>query len=61
MSDIIVRAAKTTDEVAVLALVQAEMEAHQMADARFRLRADAATKYALYLRDRLREIEQLQC
>ena len=57
MSDFIVRAAKPTDESAVLALVQVEMNAHQGLDPRFRLRPDAASRYALYLHERLREID----
>jgi GNAT superfamily N-acetyltransferase len=57
MSEITVRAAKATDEPDVLELVRLEMESHQSVDERFRLRPDAATRYAVYLRDRLREID----
>lgn len=57
MSEIIVRAAKTTDEAAVLDLVRAEMEVQAAADPRFRLRGDAIDRYAVYLRNRMREID----
>ena len=57
MSEVVVRAAKPTDEPSVLELVQAELNAHQDADPRFRLRPDAPARYALYLHDRLREID----
>lgn len=57
MSEIKVRAAKATDEADVLELVRLEMEAHQSVDERFRLRPDAASRYAVYLQNRLREID----
>jgi len=57
MSEITVRAARAADEADVLELVRLEMEAHQSVDGRFRLRPDAAARYAVYLRDRLREID----
>ncbi|MBZ0269313.1 GNAT family N-acetyltransferase [bacterium] len=57
MSEIIVRAAKSTDETAVLELVGAEMKAQADADPRFRLRPDAVNRYAVYLRNRMREID----
>lgn len=57
MSEITVRAAKASDEAEVLALIRVEMEAHESIDERFRLRPDATTRYAVYLRDRLREID----
>lgn len=57
MSEIIVRAARTTDEAAVLDLVRAEMGAQAAADPRFRLRGDAINRYAVYLRNRMREID----
>jgi GNAT superfamily N-acetyltransferase len=57
MSEIIVRAAVTSDEAAVLELVGAEMAAQAAADPRFRLRPDAIDRYAVYLRNRMREID----
>jgi len=57
MSEIIVRAAKSTDEAAVLELVGAEMKAQADTDPRFRLRPDAVNRYAVYLRNRMREID----
>jgi GNAT superfamily N-acetyltransferase len=57
MSEIIVRAARNTDEPAVLELVGAEMKAQADADPRFRLRPDALNRYAVYLRNRMREID----
>lgn len=57
MSSCTVRAAKTADEPAILALVKDEMSAHERLDPRFRPRADAVGRYAIYLRDRMREID----
>ncbi|MEZ5063333.1 MAG: GNAT family N-acetyltransferase [bacterium] len=57
MTDHSVRAAKATDETAILALAQAEMAAHESIDPRFKLRPDANARYAVYLRDRLRDID----
>ena len=57
MKDLKVRAAKMTDESALLALAKDEMEAHARLDKRFRLRDDAASRYAVYLRDRMRDID----
>ncbi len=57
MTDFNVRAAKPVDEPAVLALAQAEMDAHAFSDARFKLRQDAAPRYAMYLHNRMREID----
>jgi GNAT superfamily N-acetyltransferase len=57
MSSITIRAAKGADEPAVLAMAKAEMAVHEQLDARFRLRADAMTRYAIYLRDRMKEID----
>lgn len=57
ISAIKVRAAKSADEKGVLALAQAEMEEHVRMDVRFRLRDDAFSRYAVYLRDRMRDID----
>lgn len=57
MSEIEVRPAKTADEPAILALAKIEMEAHVHLDERFRLREDANRRYAVYLRDRMRDID----
>jgi len=57
MSEIEVRPAKTVDEPAILALAKVEMEAHVHLDERFRLREDASNRYAVYLRDRMRDID----
>ena len=57
MSEIQVRAARSTDEATVLNLVRAEMEAQAVADPRFRLRPDAQARYAVYLRERMRELD----
>ena len=57
MNEIEVRPAKTADESAILALAKIEMEAHVHLDERFRLREDAARRYAIYLRDRMRDID----
>ena len=57
MSGFLVRAARAADEAAVLALAREEMSAHEKIDPRFLLRPDAMTRYALYLRDRMREID----
>jgi GNAT superfamily N-acetyltransferase len=53
----VVRAARASDEPAVLAIARDEMAAHEQLDPRFRLRADAMGRYALYLRERMREID----
>jgi GNAT superfamily N-acetyltransferase len=57
MSEIKVRAAKNTDEKAIRALAESEMAAHVRMDERFRLRDDANNRYAVYLRDRMRDID----
>ncbi len=57
MSAFTIRAARAADEAAVLALAKEEMAAHEAIDPRFRLRADAMGRYAIYLRDRMREID----
>jgi GNAT superfamily N-acetyltransferase len=57
MSEIKIRAAKMADEKAILALAEAEMAAHVRMDERFRLREDANNRYAVYLRDRMRDID----
>jgi GNAT superfamily N-acetyltransferase len=57
MSQFKVRAAKMADEKAILALAESEMAAHVRMDERFRLRDDANNRYAVYLRDRMRDID----
>lgn len=57
MSDVEVRAARVADEAAVLALARDEMAAQETMDPRFGLRPDAAARYALYLRDRMKDID----
>jgi GNAT superfamily N-acetyltransferase len=57
MSEFAVRAANASDEAAVLELAAAEMRAQEERDARFALRPEAAARYALYLRDRIRDID----
>jgi GNAT superfamily N-acetyltransferase len=57
MSSFHVRAAKSADEAAILALAKDEMAAHERMDPRFRLRPDAVVRYAIYLRERMREID----
>ena len=57
MSSCKVRAARAADETSILAMAKDEMDAHEQLDPRFRLRPDAMGRYALYLRDRLREID----
>ena len=57
MNPCTIRAARAADEPAILAMAKDEMDAHEQLDPRFRLRPDAMGRYALYLRDRLREID----
>jgi GNAT superfamily N-acetyltransferase len=57
MSSFSVRAAKAADEPVIVALAKEEMAEQARMDPRFRLRADAMSRYAIYLRDRLREID----
>jgi len=57
MTPFTVRAAKAADEPAILAIAKDEMAAQAHLDPRFRPRADALGRYALYLRDRLREMD----
>jgi GNAT superfamily N-acetyltransferase len=57
MSGIIVRAFKATDEPAIFALAESEMKAHELLDGRFKLRPGAGDRYAVYLRDRARDID----
>jgi GNAT superfamily N-acetyltransferase len=57
LSEFKVRGAKVADEEAILALVKAEMQAHVELDERFRLRDDASSRYAVYIRDRMRDID----
>lgn len=57
MSSPTIRAARAADEVAILAVAADEMAAHERMDPRFKLRSDATGRYALYLRDRMREID----
>jgi ribosomal protein S18 acetylase RimI-like enzyme len=57
MIQIAIRAARASDEASLLAMVTAEMENHARLDPRFRLRRDAAARYAVYLRDRARDLD----
>jgi ribosomal protein S18 acetylase RimI-like enzyme len=57
MSEVKVRAARVADESLLLALVEEEMRAHEELDPRLRLRKDAADRYAVYLRGRMRDID----
>lgn len=57
MSECTVRAAKAVDEGPILALAQAEMRAHERLDPRFKLRADADSRYVVYLRERIRDLD----
>jgi ribosomal protein S18 acetylase RimI-like enzyme len=57
MSEVSVRAFKATDEPAILSLADAEMKAHELLDGRFKLRPGASDRYAVYLRDRARDID----
>lgn len=57
MSSFTIRAAKSSDEAAILAMAKAEMSAQEQLDGRFRLRSDAMIRYAIYLRDRMKEID----
>lgn len=57
MSDVEVRAARAADEAVVLSLAREEMVAQEAMDPRFGLRPDAADRYALYLRERMADID----
>ncbi len=57
MTDAVVRSVKMSDEAEILTLVQAEMAALASMDARFKLRPDAMSRYATYLRERMREVD----
>lgn len=57
MTNYIIRALKITDEPELLALVREEMVQLERMDARFKLRPDAMTRYANYLRERIREMD----
>ena len=57
MSECTVRAAKAADEGPVLELAQAEMRAHERLDPRFKLRPDADSRYVVYLRERIRDLD----
>jgi len=57
MTEFSVRAARTADEAAMLELALAEMHLQQERDPRFELRPDASSRYVVYLRDRVRDID----
>jgi GNAT superfamily N-acetyltransferase len=57
MSEVVVRAARMSDESGILALARQEMAALQTMDPRFRLRPDSEGRYATYLRERSRDHE----
>jgi GNAT superfamily N-acetyltransferase len=57
MTDATIRAAKMTDEPAILELARREMYAQEALDRRFRLREDAGDRYAVYLRERMRDMD----
>ncbi len=57
MTSVTVRAAKSSDEPVILAMAKVEMAVHEQLDGRFRLRPDAMTRYAIYLRDRMKEMD----
>jgi len=53
----VVRAAKAADEREILRLIRAELLTQEAADPRFTLRPDASDRYAVYFRDRLRDLD----
>jgi GNAT superfamily N-acetyltransferase len=57
MSEVVIRAARMSDEAGILALAKQEMTALEAMDPRFRLRADSEGRYATYLRERTREAD----
>ena len=57
MSELKVRAARVADESEIMAIAYEEMRSHADFDQRFRLRADAQDRYAVYLRDRMRDLD----
>jgi ribosomal protein S18 acetylase RimI-like enzyme len=57
MSDLEIRAARPADEPMILDLMREEMKAQEALDPCFRLRPDAGDRYALYLRNRMKDID----
>jgi len=57
MSELEIRAARPADEPMILDLMDQEMKAQEALDPCFRLRPDAGDRYALYLRNRMRDID----
>jgi GNAT superfamily N-acetyltransferase len=57
MSQIDVRAVRAADERVILELARQEMAAQEAMDPRFRLRPDAMDRYAVYLRDRVLDMD----
>jgi GNAT superfamily N-acetyltransferase len=57
VSEIVVRAAKMSDEAGILGLARQEMAALEKMDPRFRLRPDSEGRYATYLRERSRDTD----
>lgn len=55
MSELEIRAARPADEPMMLDLMREEMKAQEALDPCFRLRPDAADRYALYLRNRMKD------
>lgn len=55
MSELEIRAARPADEPMILGLMVEEMKAQEALDPCFRLRPDAGDRYALYLRNRMRD------
>ncbi|HMB69567.1 MAG TPA: GNAT family N-acetyltransferase [bacterium] len=53
MSDLEIRAARPADEPMIMELMREEMKAQEALDPCFRLRPDADSRYALYLRNRM--------
>jgi GNAT superfamily N-acetyltransferase len=57
MPEFTLRAAQASDESAILDMARVEMEEQAGVDGRMTLRPDAAARYAVYLRDRMRDFD----
>jgi GNAT superfamily N-acetyltransferase len=57
MSELEIRAARPADEPMILEIMREEMKSQEALDPCFRLRPDAGDRYALYLRNRMRDID----